>query len=135
MEIGVWYGDNSTEILSALNVKKLYLIDPYLTYEDSNEDYSQELLNKARSIAIKRLKDCIWTDGNSDIEPLDFVYIDGNHSYLSVRGDIYLALSLVKKGGVIGGHDYTMDYPGVVRAVTEIFPEHNHLTPDWWVVV
>ncbi len=51
---------------------------------------------------------------------LDFVYIDGDHTYEGVTDDIRLWLSKVKPGGMIGGHDYANSkHPGVQRAVTE----------------
>jgi len=56
----------------------------------------------------------------------DFVYIDADHTYEMVKKDIELWLPLIKKGGIIGGHDY--DFPeeaagwgGVKRAVDEMF--------------
>ncbi len=37
---------------------------------------------------------------------LDFVFIDGDHSYKAVSRDITCWASKVKPGGFIGGHDY-----------------------------
>ena len=56
----------------------------------------------------------------------DFVYIDADHTYDMVKKDIELWLPLVKKGGVIGGHDYgfpdeAVRWGGVQRAVDEKF--------------
>lgn len=39
-------------------------------------------------------------------ESFDLVFIDGHHSYESVRQDIGLALPLLKPGGTIALHDY-----------------------------
>ena len=38
---------------------------------------------------------------------LDFAYIDGNHQYEFVKKDIELYYPKVKKGGIVGGDDYT----------------------------
>ena len=46
----------------------------------------------------------------------DLVYIDGNHGYEDVVTDIKDALPLLKKGGVMSGHDY---YTEVGRAVKD----------------
>ena len=50
---------------------------------------------------------------------LDFIYIDGDHSYKGVKIDIELARKKVKSGGFICGHDYTPQFPGVIQAVDE----------------
>ena len=50
---------------------------------------------------------------------LDFVYLDGDHEYESVKADILSWISKVKIGGTIGGHDYQMK--SVSQAVHNIF--------------
>lgn len=50
---------------------------------------------------------------------LDGVYIDANHKYLNCKNDIKAWLPKIKKGGWIAGHDYSMDFPGVMLAVAE----------------
>lgn len=47
-----------------------------------------------------------------------------------------LAIHLIKRGGVMGGHD--INFYGVMRAVGE-FAQENQLHPrtdeqDWWIV-
>lgn len=39
-------------------------------------------------------------------ESLDFVYIDGDHHYGAVLGDILSWFPKVRKGGIVAGHDY-----------------------------
>ena len=53
---------------------------------------------------------------------LDFVFIDGSHEYKDVKADIKAWSKKVKKGGYIGGHDYS-DHEGVRKAVIEVFGE------------
>lgn len=57
---------------------------------------------------------------------LDFVFIDGDHSYDGCKNDIRLWKSKVKPGGWIGGHDYKHekrpDLHGIDKAVEESFP-------------
>lgn len=59
---------------------------------------------------------------------LDFVYIDADHRYSGVKRDIALWASNIKPGGMIGGHDYSDRFPGVIRAVDE-FVDQNELPP------
>ena len=53
---------------------------------------------------------------------LDFVFLDGDHSYDGLKKDIIAWLPKVKKGGIICGHDFCLADSGVIQAVTELFP-------------
>jgi predicted O-methyltransferase YrrM len=57
----------------------------------------------------------------------DYAFIDGGHLYDDVYGDIIGALKLIKKGGVICGHDYRANLPedGVTKAVRETLGAHG----------
>lgn len=55
---------------------------------------------------------------------LDFVFIDGDHSYQGCAQDISRWREIVRPGGIVCGHDYdNINYPafGVKRAVDEAF--------------
>lgn len=71
---------------------------------------------------------------------LDFVFIDGDHSYEGTKLDIKLWLPKIKKGGWIGGHDYhhetRPDLHGIDKAVDEAFEKNRIETDDnhtWFV--
>lgn len=70
---------------------------------------------------------------------LDFVFLDANPTYESVKRDIFAWLTKVKMGGVLAGHNFHGDFYGVVKAVDEIFGP-SRLSPwydydDWcWYV-
>lgn len=51
--------------------------------------------------------------------PLDFVFIDGDHSEIAVRTDFCLIAPWVKCGGLIAFHDLIPDFPGVNKVVGE----------------
>lgn len=53
------------------------------------------------------------------ISPLDFVFLDADHSYRGTREAIWLWSTHVRDGGLICGHDYRRSYPGVIKAVDE----------------
>jgi hypothetical protein len=67
---------------------------------------------------------------------LDFVYIDGLHTYEGVREDIALWLPKIRPGGCIGGHDYRVYgicaawTKGVSRAVDEALGTPTLIFPD-----
>ena len=80
-------------------------------------------------------------DAINDIEEtLDFVYIDGNHDYEFVKNDIEIYYAHLKKGGVIGGHDFyngfAKTHNGVVTAFTQFTVSKTIQLcveqPDWW---
>ena len=57
---------------------------------------------------------------------LDFVFIDANHSYKFIKDDIKHWYPKVKKGGILAGHDYWSDSPGVIQAVDEFISKNNY---------
>lgn|SRR3990167_5173464 len=144
-EIGVDKGLNAIFILETLKPTLLYLIDPWNNFLDIQsgeiigeaqyqetikklEHYSnKEIIRDISENACKRFKD----------EELDFVYIDGDHCFDAVWGDINRWFLKIKKGGILAGHDYHEGIWGVVSAVN-IFCEKNKLPlylqgQDWWI--
>lgn len=67
----------------------------------------------------------------------DFVFIDADHSERSVTEDIMDWQPKVKRGGWLGGHDYSRKFPGVIKAVDRIFGKRVHELPGaiWGVWV
>ena len=51
---------------------------------------------------------------------LDFVYIDGNHSFGHVAMDLMKWNRKVRKGGIIAGHDYYQMNPNTARRLRQI---------------
>jgi predicted O-methyltransferase YrrM len=43
-------------------------------------------------------------------QPVDFLFIDGDHSYAGVKADFELYAPLVRKGGIIALHDIVADH-------------------------
>jgi predicted O-methyltransferase YrrM len=50
---------------------------------------------------------------------IDFIFIDGDHSYEACKADILAWSPLVKEGGVIAFHDFGSRADGVTRAIFE----------------
>ncbi len=58
--------------------------------------------------------------------PIDFLFIDGDHSYEGVRSDFELYAPLVRPGGLVALHDVgAEDAPGVVRFWSELASAHS----------
>jgi hypothetical protein len=153
-EIGVFQGVHAEIILQTLNMELLYLVDPYDVRDPDFAGHSKPLVEGAREIAERRLapyrERLIWLFVKSDVAvgfidegELDFVYIDGNHSYGYVARDIKNYLPLIKVGGWLGGHDYVMRSSPLIevkRAVDDFVAESGFVLnissgkfPEWWV--
>jgi len=150
VEIGTDRGYNARTMLENLDIKKMYLVDPYLWSEKDGVDLSLAKCgsNEAYAIAQKKLKkfknkiEFILKTSDEAVDDipdgLDFVYIDAIHTYEWVSKELKLYYPKVKKGGVIGGHDWFGSFQGVAKAVLE-FAENKKLSVrgdeiDWWVL-
>jgi predicted O-methyltransferase YrrM len=94
----------------------------------------RDVISKHNNITFhqKYFKDFL----NSTDAKFDLVYIDGGHEYNDVITDVNDFLPRVKEGGFIAGHDYSCDFPGVKKAVNELFPDktiHTFLDSSWLV--
>jgi predicted O-methyltransferase YrrM len=67
---------------------------------------------------------------------LNFVFIDADHNELALTQDIMAWLPKVMQGGILAGHDYTENHPGVVAAVNKIFPAEQIRTIGscWYII-
>lgn len=156
-EVGVKTGTNARSILQNLDMKMLYLIDPY---DKISNYYSGDRPQRFREILettlLKEYPDKTTFIQKTSVEAypdlpdnLDFVYLDGNHSYPIVKEDIKNYYSKIRIGGVFGGHDYEIHHgSGVRNAVDKFaknygykvnseyseFPTINKGGEDWWVV-
>lgn len=59
-------------------------------------------------------------------ETIDFLYIDGDHSYEGVKADFEAYEPHVADDGIIGFHDIETDGTGVPRLWTELTAEYDH---------
>jgi len=136
VEIGVLHGAHAVKMIKNLDIKTLHLVDPFKAYyaEESNRHVKQKEMDACKKIAEKALvnhKDVIvWhykysVQASKDFKnnSLDFVYIDGDHSYEMVKKDILSWTPKVKKGGLVIGHDY--DLEAVKKAVDEYCEENK----------
>ncbi len=52
--------------------------------------------------------------------PLDFIFIDGGHSYECVKSDSQKSLEILNEGGIILWHDFIPHYNGIYRYLHEL---------------
>jgi len=147
-EIGVWKGDFSARILSVVRPSKLHLVDPWTAI--SSGEYAEaryggklergqtemdalylavleRFADERRQgvVEVHRLRSTEAENRFADGE-LDFVYVDGDHTYEAVRADLEAYAPKVKPNGILAGDDY--GFPGwwdngVTRAVDEFVAE------------
>jgi len=155
VEIGVDRGLNAENMLENLDIKTLYLIDPYDVSDgiigigcQMSQEQCIEIEKEARERLSKYEDKIVWIKGkSSDVytqipDNLDFIYIDGNHRYDSVKEDINNYFNKVKEGGLVAGHDYAFEQ--VKSAVDELFGNKVNIEEcadwkkqknyDWWIV-
>ena len=142
-EIGVADGRNSLTLCQEIPNLKLLCIDPWQRYRGNPRGGPQLQHDGNYELASARLADYNATlvkafsmDAVRDVLPesLDFVYIDGNHSFDWVMQDIIEWSKRVRPGGIVSGHDYYhFGWAGVVEAVNAYIRAHT--ITEWFVTV
>jgi predicted O-methyltransferase YrrM len=150
VEIGVASGCGSIQMLLSFPNLHLYCIDPWI-HEDLKPfelgGWSQAQHDNGKAEFLNRIslfKDRVTIlHTTSDIalpsipENIDFIFIDGHHTYEQVQKDIANYYPKVRTGGVFSGHDFLQVYD-VTRAVYEFFKgkEMIGFGDDfiWWTI-
>lgn len=147
VEVGVWQGYHAKQILNLLNLNKLYLVDHYLPFAEGKIVYSTEQVERNFEIAKARVSNFnrvtfLKMDSveatNEVPNELDFVYIDANHTFKGVQADLEAWFPKIRVGGVFGGHDFSVDFQSVIRAVINFAYKTDaklyFKNPDWWII-
>jgi len=162
-EVGVQRARNAWVMFQNMpNLKHLTLVDPYEDHPSNKRHWGERLHDKFKKQAYERMKDypVEWIYGFSEEvsgqikdNTLDFVYIDGEHTYDFVMIDLVLWSRKVRPGGIISGHDYEYQkpkQPKVSKAINhfasvyDLFPiymtdkkaydQHGDKTTSWfWI--
>lgn len=141
VEIGSYTGQ-STEIF-AQRFKHVFSIDPYDEGQHKGTTDAQILnFGKFNEVENEFIKRCskyknitkIKRTSNDAVElfkpeTLDFVYIDGLHTYEQCRLDIINYMPFIKKGRYLGGHDWDW-CPGVKKAIQSTIKKPHHRFDD-----
>ena len=133
LEIGVASGWTMNHFLQNLPNLQLTGIDPYIGYMDGNIKIAQEMLDAQYLAAQDNISDFaprgkILRGYSQDFvnlfedKSLDYIFIDGDHSYEGALRDCELFFSKIKSNGIFAGHDWSFD--GVQKAVNE-FKDKN----------
>lgn len=151
VEVGSWLGRSAalmgTEIHNSRKPIRLICIDPWADGGPDLRDtrYFKDLKQSPYDLFcanVQPVKEYLLPLRMPSFEAvehiadqsIDFLMLDGDHSYETVKKEIQLYLPKMKDGGVISGDDYT--WPGVKQAVDEAFPGVTEVTiinknADW----
>lgn len=144
-EIGVERGVFSKQLCDAVPNLTLFGIDPWMAYKGYREHVSQDKLEGFYELTVEKMKPYdfrifrafseeaykYFRDGS-----LDFVYIDGNHSFLNATQDIAFWSPKVRKGGIIAGHDYRRNSGKYINDVKDVVPAYAYagrINP-WFII-
>jgi hypothetical protein len=138
-EVGVYLGTMSNALFKLIPGLRLFMVDRWLVYTEEEQKNSPQTRIariekvkvwakiKANAYAIAAAHsgatilemDSVEAAGKVEDGSLDFVFIDGDHSYEGVRRDIEAWMPKVKPGGWLTGHDYGNKPDGGVRKAVD----------------
>lgn len=130
-EVGVQRGRNAKIMFDNIPNLKLHLVEPYKDHEANKRKWGKVIHRKFKKQAAQRFVGfpVVWHYTFSELaayavkdNSLDFVYIDGEHTYDYVMMDIIVWTRKVHSGGVVSGHDFEYWKPKqakVYRAVMD----------------
>lgn len=136
VEVGSWLGRSAAfmgvEIANSKKPISFFAVDPWIDggpdlrdtkyFKDLTKGPYETFLENIRPVShiVKPMRSpSVEASYNFIPQTVDFLMLDGDHSYEAVKADIAAWMPRMKKGGVISGDDYL--WPGVTQAVTEAF--------------
>lgn len=138
-EIGVNKGNHSLIICETIPDVSLICVDPWKAYIKRNSQKLQEqCYNEAKTklskYNVKFIRDTSLNAVKTiPDQSLDFVYIDGDHTFDACISDLVEWSPKVKTGGIVSGHDYVQRYRfGVIEAVNAYTRAHN--ITQWYLI-
>ena len=141
-EIGVAEGKFSLVLCQNAPGVELYCVDLWAPYrrgkrlmkDQKMQDWALDQAHeKLDAYGAKFIRQPSWEAAQTFQDgQLDFVYIDGDHTFDHAMMDLILWSRKVRKGGIVSGHDaYRFRGAGVVDAVSAY--THCHQIHEWYV--
>lgn len=143
VEIGVWHGVTTSRLRAAMDPEGLlYAVDPY---PPGRLGFSAQRVIARREVGKVPIGQVRWVRATgvqaardhaaSHNDPVDFLFIDGDHSYEGLRGDWESWSPLVTPGGIVALHDscssptHNIDNAGSVRYVRDVIRHDPRFEP------
>ena len=144
VEVGSYLGRSTAYLSSKINPHALIIaVDPWPHFEPIAERV--EVREGLYSCFLSNVLQC----GCRNVLPLRTtslvasqivrndlaaVFLDGDHSYEAVKADIESWMPKIKPGGILAGHDYGAEHPGVKQAADELLAGRFTLVGQCWVM-
>jgi predicted O-methyltransferase YrrM len=141
-EIGSWKG-RSTLAIACNTPGIVYAVDTW----EGTEQQGDELKQHEEGWLIEEFKQNIAGIDNINIYQgtsievaqrlkelgiaFDMIFIDAYHTYEAAKNDILAWRPLLCEGGILCGHDYTTNWPGIIQAVKELVPQYRLVESIW----
>jgi hypothetical protein len=156
VEVGSFLGLSAVWFAQFESIQQVHCVDTWLelaTYESENN-----LVGTLRRWDMPRdffplfrdnvMRSGVWhkitpikghsQDVHGEVPVCDLVYLDGSHKYADVVRDVEIYRD--KARVILCGDDYSERKEadgspcfGVIEAVRDMFPNHQHVGPFWWV--
>ena len=123
-EVGVFMLDFSRQILEVVEPESLLLVDCFPSNMFSCDEHGgnpRYVMGHLAMLAAAELTECdkrvlcriglsgdVLSHEETRATAFDFIYIDADHSFEAVKRDLELAWPLIRPGGALAGHDYTI---------------------------
>lgn len=147
-EVGVDRGIFARAFLDRWHGSIMSLIDPYAPYSHMPYDRTLDAMTAIQALQphhgrfkfIRERSPEAIQSVMAVFRAPRFVYIDGNHEEFDVYEDIKEWFKVIPDDGMIAGHDFTEDHPGVMSAVRRFAEEkglvvrltHEESFPKSW---
>jgi len=136
VEVGVRDGNYSAELCKANPNIELYCIDPWVKYGRYSQESQDIHYENARSKLVSYNVTLIRNYSTKAVaefpyRTLDFVFIDGNHTFDHCMQDLIMWGRRVRRGGIISVHDYS-SIPGDVGTAVNAYT-HGHRIDPWYM--
>lgn len=137
-EIGVRRGQLLCKLLEECPDLKMIGVDPWeknkADMRDVHAQYERMIRRDVKKFGTRVTLYKLYSKQAAPLiedRSLDFVFIDADHSYNNCKEDIQLWSLKVKQNGYLLGDDFERT-PGVERAVKELLPQWELLSPNIW---
>lgn len=137
VEIGTRTGTYSEILCKANPGLKLACVDPWCAYNGHSQESQDAKFAEAQrvlkpfDVRFVRQPSLFAVDGFVDAS-LDFVYVDGHHSFENAVQDIIRWAYKVKPGGIVAVHDYHPYVGCDVMEAVNAYTKCHHIDP-WYV--
>lgn len=137
VESGTYMGASAFAMLRASSRPHLWCVDPFAVAgtEKVTRYFLRDYISKGRCEILPKRS----PEASKQLDHmrgfLDMVFVDDGHAFENVKEDIECWLPLLRKGGLLCGHDYEHPDNDVTRAVKLLLPAHYEPVPRMWAYI